>query len=180
MKSLLVLIISLLSSNGLFAQNSPLRYDALMGISQSTGALNKENKLGGRFGAGIRYLNNNSSINLIQVGYDFFHTTNKFSSIPEAENSGGTKIISFMTGFTHQLFAIRTADGTIKVHLGANVGIGVIGHNATDRLTKFGVNPFASFEPFRDVFADFGYYNYWGGTRNTSYYNFSLRFSFHR
>jgi hypothetical protein len=181
MKRLLVYVISILSSTVLLAQNSPLRYDAIMGISQSTGALNFENKLGGRIGGGVRYiLNNYSSINMLQVDYDFFHNTSKTSPMPQLENAGGTKNLSFMTGYTHQLFNLATSDGNIKMYLGANLGIGVIGHNETDRVTKFGMNPVLSIEPFREVFADFGYHNYWGGIRNTSYYNFSLRFSFHR
>jgi hypothetical protein len=143
----------------------------MTGIHKPTGSLDIENKLGWRLGGGLRCnFKTKSSINILQLNYDKFIKSDVRDNVDQKENGKFSNTITLLTGYSYPILN--------RVYFGGNIGVGFVGHNRVDRLTKFGINPFISFEPFREVFVDFGYLNFWGGFRNTNYLNFNLRYSF--
>jgi len=143
----------------------------MTGIHKPTGSLDIENKLGWRLGGGLRYrFQNKSSLHIFQVNYDKFTKSDVRNIIDQKENGKLSNTLTLLTGYSHPIFN--------RTYIGGHAGVGFAGHNRVDRIAKFGINPFISFEPFREVYVDFGYLNFWGGYRNTSYFNFNLRYSF--
>lgn len=143
----------------------------MTGIHKPMGSLDIENVLGWRLGGGLRYkFKNKSSLNILQLSYDQFTKSSVRDHVDQKENGRLSNTLSLLTGYSYPILN--------KIYIGGNVGVGFVGNNREDRVTKFGVNPFISFEPFREVYVDFGYLNFWGGYRNTNYLNFNLRYSF--
>lgn len=171
MKKLFALTFFIVTVSFLYGQQRKVRFDIMTGINKPTGSLDIENKFGWRFGAGLRYsFKNKSSLNIIQLNYDKFTKSDVRDNIDQKENGKLSNTLTLLTGYTYPI--------ANKVYMGGNVGVGFVGHNRVDRVTKFGVNPYVSFEPFREVNVDFGYLSFWGGYRNTNYLNFNLRYSF--
>ena len=171
MKKLLTLVLCISTALFVLGQKRSLGFDFMTGIHKPTGSLDIENKMGWRLGGGLRYsFKNKSSLNIVQLNYDKFTKSDVRDNIDQKENAKFSNTISLLTGYSHPVFN--------KVYIGANVGVGFVGDNRIDRVTKLGLNPLISFEPFREVYVDFGYLNFWGGYRNTSYLNFNLRYSF--
>jgi hypothetical protein len=141
------------------------------GINKPTGSLDIRNNIGWRIGGGFRYtLKNKSSINILQANYDAFTHPKYNGSLEQNENGEYSKTISFLTGYSHPVIN--------KFYVGANAGVGFVGHNRIDKTAKFGINLMISYEPFREVYVDLGYLNFLGGYRNTNYLNFNIRYSF--
>ena len=171
MKPLLAITILWFLSISAFAQSRKVNFDVMSGINKPTGSLDVENKLGWRIGGGFRYnLKSKASINILQANYDAFTTPNSIIGEKEEENSAFSSTISFLTGYSHPVLN--------KLYVGANAGVGFVGHNRINKTTKFGINPMISYEPFREVYVDLGYLNFYGGYRNTKYLNFNIRYSF--
>ena len=161
----------LITVSFLYGQKRMVKFDLIAGIHKPTGSLDIENKYGWRMGGGLRYIfKNKSSLNILQLNYDKFTRSHVADNIYQSENAKLSKTLSLLTGYSYPVFN--------RIYIGGNLGVGFVGHNNVDRVTKFGVNPFISFEPFREVFVDAGYLNFWGGYRNTNYLNFNLRYSF--
>jgi hypothetical protein len=173
MKQVFTFILCLWTVSLLYGQKRAVKFDFMTGIHKPTGSLNFENKLGWRVGCGLRYsFKDKSSLNILQVNYDKFTTAIRpVADAPDQEENGtGSNTLTLLTGYSYPILN--------RTYIGGNVGVGFVGHNKVDRIPKFGVNPFISFEPFREVYVDFGYLNFWGGYRNTNYLNFNLRYSF--
>lgn len=171
MKQAFALIFLLFTASILYGQNRAVRFDIMTGIHKPTASLDIENKLGWRLGGGLRYrFKNKSSLNIFQVNYDKFTKSDVRDNIDQKENGKFSNTLTLLTGYSYPILN--------RTYMGGNVGVGFVGHNRIDRETKFGINPFISFEPSQDVFADFGYLNFWGGYRNTNYLTFNLRYSF--
>lgn len=161
-----------------YAQRKNFKVDAMVGLHKPVGTLDIENRFGGRLGAGLRLSNNKSSFTLLQFNYDFFKESADDGLSPHVENSGAASIYSFLAGYSRRVWAIDPATANIKFHIGLNAGAGLVGHNRMDRTPKFALNPVLSVEPFREVYVDVGFLNFWGGTSNTGYFNFNIRCSF--
>lgn len=171
MKMLFISSCSLLILTLCNAQNRNVKFDILTGIHKPLGSLNVENTYGWRLGAGLRYrLKNKSSLNMLQLNYDAFAKSYVRDNIDQKENGEVSNTLTLLTGYSYPIFN--------KLYIAGNAGIGFVGHNRTDRVTKFGVNPVISYEPFTEIYVDFGYLNFFGGYRNTNYLNFNLRYSF--
>ena len=148
-----------------------VRFNLITGIHKPTGSLDADNIFGWRIGGAIKYrFKNRSSLTILQVNYDQFTKASAADYPNQVENAGKSNTVSFLTGYSYPVIK--------RIYIGGNAGVGFVGHNKTDRVTKFGVNPFISFEPIRELYVDAGFLNFWGGYRNTSYLNFNLRYSF--
>jgi hypothetical protein len=173
MKHVFALTLSVFIVSSLYSQKRSLKFDLITGIHKSTGYLNFENNFGWRIGGAIRYsFKDKSYVNILQVNYDKFikPERSRFADYPDPkENSEQSNTLSFLTGYSYPLFQ--------KVYIGGNVGVGFVGHDREDRVAKLGLNPFISITPFQNVFVDLGYLNFRGGSKNTNYVNFSLRYS---
>jgi len=171
MTSFFVITFSLFTISLSYGQKRTIKFDILTGLNKPLGSLDFANNFGWRIGGGIRYrLKNKSSINILQLNYDAFTKRVVFDVPYQKENDKLSKTLSILTGYSCQIFN--------KVYIGGNAGVGFVGHNKNDRVTKFGINPLISYEPFREVFVDFSYLNFLGGFRSTNYLNFNLRYSF--
>ena len=171
MKQVFTFILSLFTISLLYGQKRAVKFDFMTGIHKPTGSLDIENKLGWRVGGGLRYsFKDKSSLMIFQVNYDKFNKSDVSGNFDQQENGKLSNTLTFLSGYSYPILN--------RIYIGGNVGIGFVGQNRMDRITKFGINPFISFEPFRDVYVDFGYLNFWGGYRNTNYLNFNLRYSF--
>lgn len=179
MRKIFSLALSLLVFSLTYGQKRAVMFDFLMGVNKPLGSLGIENSYGGKLGGGIRYhFKQKASINILQVNYDYFRKHDFTNATEQKENGNRSDILTLLSGYSHPILTIPVRDGNIKLHLGGNIGVGFVGHTTVDRRAKFCVNPTVSFEPFRAVFVDFGYFNLWGGYKNTSYLNFNLRYSF--
>ena len=171
MKRIFIQTLFLLAVSLLYGQKSAVKFDIMTGIHKPTGSLDLDNNFGWRLGGGLKYsFKNKSSINILQLNYDKF-TPSATADIPhQGENGKRSNTLAFLAGYSYPIFK--------RTYIGGNAGVGFVGDNRGDRVTKFGVNPFISFEPIRELYVDCGCVNFWGGYRPTTYLSFNLRYSF--
>src|SRR5688572_8817027 len=171
MKTIFIQTLCLFAVSHLYGQSRAMKFDIMTGIHKPIGSLDLDNRFGWRLGGGLRYsFENKSSINILQVTYDKFIQSSTADIPYQNENGKSSNTLALLTGYSYPVFK--------RTYIGGNAGVGFVGDNRANRVTKFGVNPFISFEPLREVYVDFGWLNFWGGYRSTTYLNFNLRYSF--
>lgn len=171
MKRILIPVVLLFTGIFSFAQNRKIRFDFLTGINMPINSLNVTSRASWRLGGGVRYkINNRHTLNVFQISWDKFEEDLNLAYSDERENSFGPNTLALLTGYFYK--------ATSRLHTGINAGVGFCGHNRIDRVAKPGINPVLSYEVVPDFFTEMGYHQFFGGYKNTSYFNFSLRYSF--